>query len=58
MSPATATLSRDPDGSPNMFISLSEDALLITLHDNKGTHGRLQAFGTYPADIVKSNGSD
>jgi len=42
------SLSRGTDGSPNIFVQLSDaDALLIALHDNKGGHGALQTFGTY-----------
>jgi hypothetical protein len=41
-------LTRDTDGSPNIFVQLNDaDVLLIRLHDNKGGHNTLQTFGTY-----------
>jgi len=48
LSSSTADLTRDTDGSPSIFTALGNaDALLISLHDNKGGHGMLQAPGIY-----------
>ncbi len=52
----TASLSRDDDGSPSMFVvPTSSEGLLIGLHDNMGGHGALDVFGSFQLTAADSD---
>jgi hypothetical protein len=45
---SSASLTRNDNGNPSMFVEPSPaDGLLITLRNNKGGHGTLEAFGSF-----------
>jgi len=48
------TLTRAADGSPEIFFAFDQNALLISLHNNKGQHLTLETFGTYQLTAADS----